>query len=171
MTRNRILAFHTTFLFSIALVSVLHFTAHSIRQKLEPQLSRMLDLAAGRGEIRQMQLLIFLGADVNSKVYPQFICGNASKEDIATDYHFALQSAAGEGQNEAVELLLNVGADVNAADGFGRTAFWYAALGGHTDTVRLLTSRGAHVNPSKVDFELATPPLDVYGNEQERSLK
>ncbi|HEX8649483.1 MAG TPA: ankyrin repeat domain-containing protein [Pyrinomonadaceae bacterium] len=170
MTRNRILVFTSTLLFSIALVGVLHFTTRSIRRSTEPHLPRMLDMAAERGEIRRMQLLILLGADVNSKVYPQFVCGNASEEDIAMDYHFPLQSAANAGQNEAVELLINHGADVNATDGFRRTALWYAALGDHADTARLLISRGANVNPPKGDFPLATTPLEEAIEEGEQGV-
>ena len=170
MTRNRILVFTLTLLFSVALVGVLHFTARSIRQNIESHLPRMLDMAAERGEIRRMQLLIFLGADVNSKVYPRFVCGNASEEDIARDYHFVLQSAAYAGQNEAVELLLNHGADVNAANGIERTALWYAALGGRADTARLLISRRANVNPPKGDFTLATTPLEEAIEEGEQGV-
>ena len=170
MTRNRILVFASTLLFSIALVGVLHFTTRSISRTVEPHLPRMLDMAAERSEIRRMQVLIFFGAGVNSKVYPQFVCGNATEADIARDYHFPLQSAAYEGRNEAVELLLNHGADVNATDGFGRTALWYVALGGHADTARLLISRGANVNPPKGNFPLATTPLEKAIEEDEQGV-
>ena len=159
MTHNRILVFASTLIFSITLVSILHFTVRSVNRAIEPQLSRDLDIAAERGKIAQMKFLIFLGADVNGKVSSQFICANSTKEDRDRDYHFALQSAAQEGQTEAVELLLNHGADVNATDGFGRTALWHAALGGEADTVRLLIARGANVNPRKGNNLSDTTPL------------
>jgi ankyrin repeat protein len=169
VTRNRILVFVSTLLFSIALVSVLHFTVRSVSRTIEPNLSRKLYLATERGEITRMRLLIFLGADVNSKVYSQYFCANMTKEDRERDYDFALQSAALEGQTEAVELLLNQGADVNITDGYGRTALWFAALGGKADTARLLILKGANVNPAKGISDYATTPLEIaseHGNQE-----
>jgi hypothetical protein len=160
MIRNRILAFTSTLLFSIALVGVLHFTVRSIRRSVEPHLPRMLDMAAERGEIRRMQLLIFLGADVNGKVYPQFVCGNATEESIARDYHFPLQSAAYAGQGEAVEFLLSKGANINATDGYGHTALWDVALGGHPAVARLLLARQADPLISIRQFPTSTSPLE-----------
>lgn len=170
MTRNRILVFTSTLLFSIALVSVLHFAARSISLALEPHLPRMLDMAAERGEIRRMQFLIFLGADVNGKVYPQFVCGNASAEDIAMDYHFPLQSAAYAGQGEAVELLLKKGANINAANGFGRTALWHVALGGHPEVARLLLERGADPRISIKQFPTSESPLEGAARQGETEI-
>lgn len=170
MTRNRVLVFVSTFLFSIALVGVLHFTVRSIGRTLEPHLPHMLDMATNRGEIRRMQVLIFLGANVNGKVYPQFVCGNATEEDIAMDYHFPLQSAAYEGQGEAVELLLKKGANINATDGFGRTALWYVALGGHPDVAQLLLERGADPRISIKQSRTSKSPLEEAAQEGETKI-
>jgi ankyrin repeat protein len=170
MMRNRILVFASTLLLSIALVGVLHFTARPISRTLEPHLPRMLDIAAERGEIRRMQFLIFLGTDVNGKVYSQFVCGNASEEDIAMDYHFPLQSAAYAGQGEAVELLLKKGANINATDGFGRTALWYVALGGHPDVARLLLERGADPRISIKQLPTSKSPLEEAAQEGETEI-
>ncbi|HEX8774178.1 MAG TPA: ankyrin repeat domain-containing protein [Pyrinomonadaceae bacterium] len=167
MTRDKILVFTSTLLFSIALVGVPHFIARSIGRSIEPRLPQMLDMAAERGEVRQTQFLIFLGADVNGKVFPQFVCGNATEEDIAMDYHFPLQSAAHAGQGEAVDLLLEKGANINATDGFGRTALWKAALGGHPAVARLLLDRGADPRISIKQFPTSTSPLEEAAQEGE----
>lgn len=169
MTRRRILVFTFILLISMALVGALNLTVRAIRKPLEPNLQQMLDVAAQRGATGRMRLLIFVGAKVNGKVFPQFVCGNVTEEDIAKDHHYPLISAAWAGQNEAVALLLNHGADVNATDGFGRTALWYVALGGHADTARLLISRGANVNAPKGNYSLGTTPLEkaIEDGEQE----
>lgn len=170
MARYRILVFASTLLFSIALVEVLHFTARSMGRTVEPHLSGLLDIAAERGEIHRMQALILLGADVNGKVYPQYVCGNATEADIAMDYHLPLQSAAYEGQGEAVELLLEKGANINATDGFGRTALWYVALGGHPALARLLLERGAEPRTSIKLFPTSTSPLEEAAQEGETEI-
>lgn len=170
MTRRRILVFTLTLIVSMALVGALNFTVRAIRKPLEPNLQQMLDIAAQRGATGRMRLLIFGGANVNGKVYSQFVCGNATEEDIARDHHYPLISAAWAGQNEAVELLLNHGADVNASDGFGRTALWYVALGGHPDTATLLISKGANVNPTKGNYSLGTTPLEEAVKEGEQEV-
>jgi len=170
MTRNRILVFASTLLSSIALVGVLHFTVRSVGTTVEPHLLRMLDTAAKRGEIRRMQFLIFLGADVNGKVYPQFVCGNATEEDIARDYHYPLQSAAYTGQGEAVELLLSKGAKINATDGFGCTALWNTAIGGHLAVARFLLDRGADPRISIKQSSLSTSPLEIAAQEGETEI-
>ena len=170
MTRRRILVFSFTLLISIAVVSALNLTVRALRKPFEPSLQQTLDIAAQRGATRWMRLLILVGANVNGKVHSQFVCGNATEEDIAIDHHYPLISAAWAGQNDAVELLLNNGADVNAVDGFGRTALWYVALGGHADTARLLISRGANVNAPKGNYSRGTTPLEKAIEDGEKDV-
>src|SRR2546422_4450507 len=102
----------------VVLFGALYFAVRAFNRTLEPHLPRMLDIAAQRGQVRRMRLLIFLGADVNTKVYPDSVCGNATEKDVEMDYHTALQSAALGGQAESIELLLGRGASINATDGF-----------------------------------------------------
>jgi ankyrin repeat protein len=170
MTLRRVLVFSFTLLISIAVVGDLNNPVRAIRKPLEPHLQQMLDIAAERGATGRMRLLILVGANVNGKVYSQFVCGNASREDIARDHHYPLISAAGAGENDAVELLLNNGADVNAVDGFGRTALWHVALGGHADTARLLISRGANVNAPNGNYSRGTTPLEKAIEEEEQDV-
>ncbi|KAH8430098.1 ankyrin repeat domain-containing protein [Aspergillus melleus] len=50
-----------------------------------------------------------------------------------------LMHAVSKNQASMVNLLLDVqGTDINAVDGDGRTAFWWAAAGGHHEIVRIL---------------------------------
>ncbi len=54
-----------------------------------------------------------------------------------------LIEAAKEGDQNAVQALLDKGADVNAKDGYGKTAWMYAAKRDHTETIELLIKYGA----------------------------
>jgi ankyrin repeat protein len=71
-----------------------------------PEGDSCLHLAASRGDIRSMKLLISAGLDLNKK-------GDMS----CTPLHIAY----GENQKAAVDLLIQSGADQNAVDEFGRT--------------------------------------------------
>ncbi|KAH8430061.1 ankyrin repeat domain-containing protein [Aspergillus melleus] len=52
-----------------------------------------------------------------------------------------LMHAVSRNQAQMVNLLLEVqGTDINAVDGDGRTAFWWAAAGGHHEIVQILRS-------------------------------
>uniref|UniRef100_A0A914XED6 Myotrophin n=1 Tax=Plectus sambesii TaxID=2011161 RepID=A0A914XED6_9BILA len=51
--------------------------------------------------------------------------------------------AADYGQNEVIDYLLSKGADINAVDSHGITALLAAIWEGHTESVKLLLSRGA----------------------------
>ena len=168
MTRRRILAFISTLLLPLTIVGVVNLAVRSISRNFEPQLQRMLDMATEGGEVRIMEILILLGADVNGKVYPQLVCGNATEEDIATNYHFPLQSAAYGGHTEAVELLLDKGVSIAGAD--GRAVLWHAALGGHLDIARLLLARGADPKALSNQFPAGNSPLEEATQDGETEI-
>ena len=92
---------------------------------------RGLILAAGRGHIEIVKLLLENGADVNSRT---------------KDGDTALIVASKAGHTNVVKLLLERGADVNAKNRNGRMALMGATNQGHLNVVKLLLERGADVN-------------------------
>ena len=97
-------------------------------------LNRALTLAARRGEVPMLRLLLDAGAAVDARD-----AGGRS----------ALALAAAEGHPEAARTLLAGGADPNAADADGATPLMLAAYYGHADIVHLLLTHGA--DPSARD--------------------
>jgi ankyrin repeat protein len=91
-----------------------------------------LHLAAGRGHIKAVQILLAAGADPNSS--------SGSGET-------PLQAAAYIGRHDVVKLLLDHGARVDPREHLsGLTALHRAALGGDPETIKLLLARGSDVN-------------------------
>ncbi|KAL0633274.1 hypothetical protein Q9L58_007827 [Maublancomyces gigas] len=125
----------------------------------------LLALAAARGHLDAISLLVRNGANVNAPARGS--CGRT-----------ALQAAAGGGHLDAISLLLNSGADVNAPaceysghldakfllvsngtnvngparGNYGRTALQAAAEGGHLDAISLLLNSGADVNAPACEY-------------------
>ena len=122
---KRLAAFISALLFSCLLVNYV-----SIRDSISWHLQHELCDAASRGDIREMRLLIFIGAEADG--------WNTSFEPIL--------SASWSGQTEAVQYLLDQGVNINSRDKFLWTPLMAASLGGHSRTVELLISRGANVN-------------------------
>jgi ankyrin repeat protein len=90
---------------------------------------RPLVLAAEKGNIDIVKLLLEHGADVN---------GTESKYGSAP-LHFAAQ----KGYLDVVKLLLDYGADINQLNDQGTTPLHFAAEGGNIDIVKLLLEEGA----------------------------
>ena len=88
-------------------------------------------LAADRGHLKVIQLLLEAGADTN-----------AIDENLAT----ASMAASHNGHLEVVRLLLEAGADANAIDENMATALMDADQNGHLEVVRLLLEAGADTN-------------------------
>ena len=88
-------------------------------------------LAAKRGHLEVVQLLLEAGADQN-----------AAGKNRAT----ALLAAAQSGHSEVVQLLLQAGADKNAATQGGETALMAASESDHLAVVQLLLEAGADRN-------------------------
>ena len=97
-------------------------------------------IAAERGNLTVVRLLLEAGADVN-----------AAKADGAT----ALMVAAFNGHSEVVRLLLEAGADKNAAREDGVTALMAAPVAGHLEVVRLLLEAQADKNAAREDGSTA----------------
>lgn len=91
----------------------------------------VLGMAAARGELPLIRLLVERGADVN-------------RVDPFRDYATPLVTAAG--QHGAVRVLLDHGANVNARSRNGQTVLTNAIRLGSVPVVRLLLERGADVN-------------------------
>ena len=95
-------------------------------------------LAAGRGHLRIVGLLLDKGADVNAAnsgpitLLPSYFSGQT-----------ALMTACENGFRSVVELLLERGAEVNRASSFNTIALHYAALKGRTSIAELLLKRGS----------------------------
>jgi ankyrin repeat protein len=88
-------------------------------------------IAAARGNIEAMRVLIQKNADVNVR--------NAAGGN-------ALMAAAQTGNPQAVRLLLEKGADPNVKTKKNETALADAATAGNEEVVKLLLDRGADVN-------------------------
>ena len=89
-----------------------------------------LILAAGRGDLQMVNLLLSLGA------HPDGSCGCKNRET-------ALWAAAANGRAEVAKALLSAGADPNAANAVGHAPLHVAAMRGHADVVRALLEHGA----------------------------
>ena len=87
-----------------------------------------LELAASRGFLDLMEVLVKAGAQINCET-----C-------------HVLEAASQAGELEAVKLLLAAGADVNAKTRTSRTALIEAARCGHTEIVKVLVAAGAEID-------------------------
>ena len=85
----------------------------------------------GKGNIKEVEILLEKGADVNTK------------NDSGVP---ALGVASLEGHTEIVSMLVEKGADVNAKDNDGWTALIEASSRGYIETVSLLLENGADMN-------------------------
>ena len=65
---------------------------------------------------------------------------------LRAEHHLMLQVPAERGDATVLEAMLVCGFDPNVADGEGITALHRAAMGGHSDAVRVLLAHGASVN-------------------------
>lgn len=83
----------------------------------------LLHIAARKGELADVKLLVECGAKVNA---------------IGDIGNTPLHGAAAKGHAGVVKLLLENGADPNIKNEFGETAAAWAKTGNHDDVVRLL---------------------------------
>jgi hypothetical protein len=90
-------------------------------------------MAAQRGDVEKVRLLLEKGANVNYK-------------DTIVLGHTPMTIAAAWGHTEVVKLLLDHGASVNQQNGDGVSALQCAASTSKSDMVKLLLDKGADVN-------------------------
>ncbi|PVH99921.1 ankyrin [Periconia macrospinosa] len=119
-----------------------------------PQPRTPIQLAAERGHIKQVKMLLCHGADINARPAPRF--GRT-----------ALQAAASTGNKELVEFLLTNMAEVSAKPAVygGITALQGAAISGNVTLVALLLEKGARVNeePSVLEGRYAIEGAAEHG--------
>ena len=95
------------------------------------KLDSTLRIAAGNGELEQMEELLKKGADVN-----------AQDCDGLTPLHRAIEND----NLESVKLLIRKGADVNTEDYNGRTPLYWTSLKQNIKIISALIEGGANVN-------------------------
>jgi len=108
-----------------------------------------LPLAAERGNIRMVQLLLEAGAVIDASAID--LNGEGDIDELGTT---ALLSAIRKGKDELVNILINAGANVNARpQPFGGwTALQAAAKRGNIELVQFLLEAGAELNaPAHTD--------------------
>ena len=97
--------------------------------------ARPLSVAAEKGDVDAINLLLELGAYVNA---PDAVGASS------------LSYAVMNRQKDAVLLLLDKGADVNQQDIFGMTSLFLAVMNGDQDLFHIFVSRGAYLKHSEI---------------------
>ena len=129
---------------NVELVTSLLRSNHGDVEKKDGDGETPLNLAAIRGNLKIIELLLAYGANPNvqgQSGYTTLIC------------------AAQRANSDMVKLLLAYGADANIKDYvYGATALWWAAAKGYLEIVKILSDSGADINLK--DQEGRTP-LDL----------
>lgn len=121
--------------------------------------------AVEKNDVERAKLCIKLGANVNAKVYYDYINYQGRN---AKDCYTILTYAVGNNCKDITKLLIESGADINLKDDEGNTALMYAAFNGYRDIAESLINAGADMNAKillnnrRVKFLGEQDPL--YGN-------
>ena len=99
-----------------------------------------LIIAACKGQIEMVQILLDSGADIN----------RASRLGSTPLWH-----SAGRGHEDVVKTLIDRGADLNKADKYGWTPLHNAVMCQRNKIIKLLIDRGA--DPDRKDSKGRTP--------------
>ena len=144
----------------------------------------LLSWAAGKGDMKTVELVVSRGADVNAqdeyygnalqaasvegqeKVVEILVRRGADVNAQGGDPGNALYAASAAGHKKVVEILVNHGADVNAQGGYYGNALQAASAAGHEEVVKILVSRGADVNTQGGDPGNALYAASVEGHEK-----
>jgi uncharacterized protein len=113
-----------------------------------------LMVAAGRGRIANVKLLLTRGANVNLQDFQGlWPLGGQT----------ALMFAAKEGREEVAALLIEAGANVNAQDSEDETALMKAVNNGHFELVQTLLAAGATIHLIDQDDQTALMKAEAMG--------
>ena len=137
-----------------------------------------LHRAATEGNLGTTQLLMNMGADLNSRDGRQrtpLYCAAINGHDLVGrilaeagaeltlpggyEKDTPLHVAATKGNLGTTQLLMNMGADLNSRDGRQRTPLYCAAINGHALVVGVLMEAGADLNLPGRDYGLELTPL------------
>ncbi|CAK9115057.1 unnamed protein product [Durusdinium trenchii] len=139
-------------------------------------------LAAERGHLEVVRLLLEAGADLNAATqcghtvlmfaaqngHPDVVRvlleAGADPKAATQDWATALMFAAQNGHPDVVRLLLEAGADPNAATRCGHTVLMFAAQNGHLEVARVLLEVGADPNAAMQDGATALMDATVHGH-------
>ncbi len=124
-----------------------------------------LQTAAGKGQIKAVEILLANGVDINLRAGPaagtplhtavdagqtamaEFLIAQGADVKLGSRSRLTpLHSAAAQGATDLAELLIAKGADVNALANNLWAALHSAAYYGHKDMAELLVAHGADVN-------------------------
>jgi len=136
-------------LFSVFIVVLLSFGFRVNAQEQERDLDFELIWAAYDNDFTELEALLAVGADVNSKT-----------DDSIT----ALMYAAQNGHVQMLELLIRNGADVNAKPVDGFTALISACLFGHLEAAIVLIENGADINAQNMYGATSLMIAAAYGH-------
>lgn len=136
-----------------------------ITQPLSQYNDQPIHLAAGKGNIALIELLVRHGADINATDTdgdtPLITAAHWNEPaavkkllELGAEYNFrppksgmtALFRAASENRLGIVEILTDAGADTNIATDSGLTALFSAALRGHMEVAKRLVDCGAKLD-------------------------
>jgi ankyrin repeat protein len=156
----------------------------AINAKAGPEESTALTLAAGRGHVEMVRLLLSKGADIDARTKrletPLFFAARQGHHAVvallvdamaATDLtdlegRTPLIVAAGAGHLEVVKLLLDAGANPNATMGTGESPMFLAVQGDHLEIMKVLLEMGSLVSSLTRDGESPLSVARKRGNKE-----
>ncbi|TQD91516.1 hypothetical protein C1H46_022914 [Malus baccata] len=102
-----------------------------VHDKDKLEMGELMLMAARRGDLKNVELLLQNGADINC-------CDQYGLT--------ALHAAAIKGHKDVARVLIRFGSDLESQDGEGHAPLHMAVVGGSLETVKILVHGGANVN-------------------------
>ena len=147
------------------------------QEKLNEQLFNVIadEKASDEARLKKVKYLVYLGADVNTKLYGKSVLSKAIEKGAGVEVvEFLREKGAIKwviSKEEALEVskgfwslvvsvdkvksLLKKGADLEAKDKDGQTALFRAAINGQLDVVKCLVEHGADLEAKDGDGQTA----------------